>query len=241
MLTVNGERVGLFGRVRQLFGKPVEDPNSQRRRHVRRNTEGLTLIVLRGRDALSATIQDVSASGMRLRSSIPFNVGQAVTLRHEDHNTTLSARVSWCRRADEGCEFGVQFTDASAKVADSWIATILLQLGSHIERCEERRQARRIRTELTGAISTLGGRAQSEVLILDVSEGGALVQTSTILNRGMHVRLSTTSGFDVEARVLRAVRDAASGKYRVNVSFIIPSAADSQSVQETLRRLNAAA
>lgn len=232
----------MWGRIKGLFSRP-QSP-TQRRTNLRIPTPAHEVTCQHGRERIKGVLQDVSASGMRLLLSRPIPRHQLMSVRLDGNRSefqTVQARVAWCRRVVGRFELGIEIIDTACIRDRSWLSTTLAQVGlDDIKR--DRRSSRRVPTESRALIRSNASSVASEAVIIDLSEGGALVRASRILDPGVYISISSNDGpahaaFTVEARVVR-VHSTSDNTCEVSLQFVAPSVEEARAVRSFLETLS---
>ncbi len=140
------------------------------------------------------SLLDVSVGGTRLQSPVAFELGQRLELRPQQAGdfVVLEYEVAWTDELEAGYEIGLRYPqDLDSGYWHSWVADILA--GAEVKNGEilERRRMIRMGGKVTGTIRY--GIEKEKVKVLDVGQGGALVQSPTYFEEGEEFDLSIAS------------------------------------------------
>lgn len=209
---------------------------SQRRRRVRLPVAGHNITCWCGNSRLVGVIVDISMEGMRISTSRPLTVGAVLEIQLDGGGSTVyrvGARVAWVSSMVGRAELGVVFVERPEILQRSWVYPLVCAAGGATP---ERRATRRVPTRLRAAIYSQGDVRSIDGRLLDLGEGGALLETSHSMHPGEKVRIASDGGLNIQASVLRSICDE-DGHFLSNVIFLDSESVEKKSLNSVLRRL----
>lgn len=215
-------------RIKRYFGARPLAP-AQRRQYLRAQSEPLDVTCWVGLHPFKGVVSDISAGGLRLGLSRPIPTGTTLTVRFEgsycgDFDTNVISQVKWCRPGLISHEIGVAFSDGDRAIKETWVSPFLEKAGLTMASAYERRRSRRVTTRMEGTLHGAMMSAPNTVKVLDLGEGGALVNASRELDPSVYVQLgvagrhSRQNILDVQGCVLRS-RRMPDGTFLVSLAF----------------------
>lgn len=234
------KKLGFFQKLKSLLIR-VNAP-AQRRRSLRVPTPAHEVTCQHGRERIKGVLKDVSATGMRLLVGRPVRKEQMTSVRLDGNRAeygTVQARVVWCRPNAGRYEIGVAVLDKTSIIERSWLQDTLNQAGAEAG-SKDQRASRRVPLRKRATLRSVATEPPSAATVLDLSEGGALIQTTRIVDKGVYLSLrfdesAEQSGFDMEVRVVR-VQLLPDDKYEVSLQFIAPTPNAAREVRALLDR-----
>lgn len=235
------KKPSLFQRLKSLLVR-VKAP-VQRRRALRIPAPGYEITCQHGHERVKGVLKDVSASGLRLLIGRPIRKEQMTSVRLDGNRAeynTVQARVVWCRPIAGRYEVGVVLLDKSSVLERSWLRDTLSQAGAQ-PGTPDQRVHRRVPMRKRATLRSVPSEPASAATVLDLSEGGALIQTTRIVDKGVYLTLrfdesSEVRAFEAEVRVVR-VQMLPDDKFEVSLQFIAPNGASLQSVRRLMDRM----
>lgn len=168
---------------------------------------------------------DIGLGGTRIRSEGYLGKGAVVRIRPIQGGAfhTLNYQVIWSKSSEGLTEMGLRYPEELDNIFwQSWAADLLA--GAEIKNGEilERRNLVRLACHLTGVVTL--NQEKSEAKVLDIGQGGALLQMSPEIELGSELSLTLSSPVRVGG-LKCAVRRRWEGKndFGYGVSFIKPS------------------
>lgn len=162
----------------------------------------------------SGFLIDISKSGLQLET--PTKLGKGLTLALNapdeeilDQTTPFMAKVCWTTKGEGAFRAGLALP-SGVEDDPHWLESLLHQLG-YTDDGSQRRRFIRSDSELTGVLSPSSDREGStQVKVLNLGLGGALLRTSTPLAKNLEFHLQIGPYQDlpavgVEGTVLRVV------------------------------------
>lgn len=138
-----------------------------------------------------AQVVDVTPRGLGLELSYGLRPKQVVKLARESFGAPISAEVLWVRRLlrGQGYRVGLLFHAEAEQMRQSWLAPALKQSGFKAEIKGEQRKLLRVPGRVACRLE--GGKGPVDGEMLDLSMGGATVETSSELEKGRKVSFAT--------------------------------------------------
>lgn len=149
--------------------------------------------------------------GLRLESPRRFRIGEDLALRVppkddqkrglNDDSQDVRVKVVWCKKRKDYPTFdvGVQFTGNESDNARIAAKFLLDDCGVTIRNPKEKRRAPRAMVErMTGVFATKDG-TMTNVQVLDLAVGGALINTPRNLEPGTDINLKIILGKDIQS------------------------------------------
>lgn len=206
-----------------LRSSPVVSPN-ERRDTVRLRCR---LDVLLWVDGVLhfATLVDVTLTGLSLEVERPLRPEQTVSLARDDFGHPWMGQVLWCRKQGaKSYRVGVGYPPDQEMLRSSWLQPALKQSGFEVDQPGEKRRLRRISGRVPCRINGLTGDLYTDGEMLDLSLGGALVESD------MEFPAQLTIAFETDplgglprlhglAKIVSCQRDVESGKWRSGLRF----------------------
>ena len=199
-------------------------PTDERRSSVRLNFR-FEVQVKTPTETLEAWVANLTFTGVCLETPKLLPEGIEVTLCRDSFGPPFNGTVMWSKKT-EGGKFlaGLECELDEDKLIKSWLEPALVQAGFEASYVGERRQLvrvpGRVRCELTG----LDGGETLEGLMLDLSVGGALVESGQEIAVDTKVKYKTypigkkVPALEGEA-VVKSTRQRASGEWLIGLSF----------------------
>lgn len=136
------------------------------------------------------TILDVSRRGLRLQTRMPLSRGMTVAIQAPDKLqeffSAVTAQVMWSSKTEGGYVSGL-LLPPGIEFEESWVASVMQQLGYHISSFQ-RRKFVRADSELPGTL-LLDAQPPISVTVLNLSMGGASVATDIVVEQDTAFRL----------------------------------------------------
>lgn len=141
----------------------------------------------------NARVVDVTLAGLSLEVEKPIAVEQMVSLARDDFGRPWQGEVVWCRpvKGSRGYRVGVRYPADPEMMRSSWLEPALKQTGFEVERPDERRRLRRVSGRVPCQLRGLTGELYSDGEMLDLSLGGAKVESSMEFPSGLSVAFET--------------------------------------------------
>ena len=168
---------------------------------------------------------NLTFTGLCLETPKLLPEGTEVTLCRDAFGPPFNGTVMWSKKT-EGGKFlaGLECELDEDKLVESWLEPALVQAGFEAAYVGERRQLVRVPGRVRCELTELGGGATLEGLMLDLSVGGALVESGEEIAAGTKVKYKThpigkkIPALEGEALV-KSTRKRASGEWLLGLSF----------------------
>lgn len=175
-----------------------------------------------------AYVVDIGVSGMRLEGTGKLKKGEFIFVTSAypglEHNK-LECEVMWCRSRGSDYSAGIRYVDTEENLKGSWVKVILQELGLGDETAFQRRQHVRIATTLRCEVRDLrSGRYLTDGKVLNLSVGGALVQSANTVEDGAQILCligpySNYPTLSISAKNLNTRYDEEEGCYLHSIQF----------------------
>jgi hypothetical protein len=201
------------------------DPREQRRASLRLACH-LPVECLSSAGWMPGRVLDVGEGGLRIEGPWRMRVDAEVSVRYlgslegEQADRVIACRVVWCQRVDQDWQVGLAFGAEGSQLARSWVIVALRRLQRGARLSDDRRHVR-CPADLPAALELSRGLAL-DGRILDLSVGGALLETRFPVPFGAVVRLRLPGGLpggrSLLARVVRRPH-VEGGRVRTGLRF----------------------
>jgi hypothetical protein len=215
----------IFRELLNLLRPSPDIPTDERRETMRlRCSLGALLKV---DDAMHfATLVNVTITGLCMELESPLRPGQTVSLTRDDFGQPLLGQVLWCkpRRQNKGYRIGVAYETDQEALQASWLKPALRQAGFKAEFPGEKRRLVRVPGRIACQIKGLTGEAYTDGEMLDLSLGGALVESPIEFPIDLTLAFETVplGGLPALAGIAKVAscnRDPSDGKWRCGLRF----------------------
>lgn len=212
----------LLSKVQSLVFKPNLDDNRTRPRA--RCQIPISCQTKEG--AMACTLRDLSTHGARIQTDRKLAKGLDILLLppkgSSEKDKAVKAKVMWSRKYRGRYYIGMKF---SRPGSESWIKSLLQELGLSTSVPNQRRKFVRFNTEMPAQLRVYGNATQAKVL--DLSMGGALVKSSKTINNGAKVGLDlagygSTKSLSLSCSTVKSQKHP-DGSYRCSLQFDNPS------------------
>lgn len=139
----------------------------------------------------TVSLVNVTPSGVAIEAAKPLAEGQTVTLTRDGFGDPFQGKVAWCKALDEGHQMGLEYAVDASVMNDSWLTPALKQAGFRAELADEKRELVRIPGRVRCKLNGLTGETYTEGEMLDLSLGGALVESDVEFNEGLSLEFET--------------------------------------------------
>lgn len=169
-------------------------PTDERRDKIRLQCDLHALLAV-GEEFSFVKVVNVTLTGLCLELNNPLKVGQAVSLSRDDFGAPLDADVLWCESVPDsaGKEFraGLGFQADHHRLRVSWLKPSLKQAGFEAELPGQLRKLLRVPGRVDCQIKGLTGEAYTDAEMLDLSLGGALVESPIEFPENLSIEFET--------------------------------------------------
>lgn len=182
----------MFRELLNLLRPSPDIPTDERRDTMRlRCKVGAILKV--GQDLHFVHLVNVTLTGLCMDVEIPVKPAQRLELTRDDFGEPLQCEVIWCkkRRGGNGYRAGLRYAADQAALTSSFLRPALRQAGFHAEFPGEKRQLIRVPGRVACQLKGLTGEKYTDAEMLDLSLGGALVESGMPFNEGLTVAFET--------------------------------------------------
>ncbi len=205
--------------------RPAELPTEERRETMRLLC-GVG-VLLKVADAMHiSTVVNVTLTGLCLELDAPLKPQQNVELTRDDFGEPLRAQVIWCkaRRGGKGYRAGLSYSPDQQRLGDSFLKPALRQCGFKAELPGEKRRLIRVPGRVPCELKGLTGESYTDGEMLDLSLGGALVESVVKFNEGLTLAFETAPLGGLPplqgiAKVASVQQASESGKWRCGLRF----------------------
>lgn len=173
--------------------RPTAVPSPDERRSTVRLHCNLAVLLWVGDVIHNASVVDVTLTGLSLEVERPIPLEQMVSLARDDFGRPWQGHVVWCRsiKGSRGYRVGVRYPADHDMMRSSWLEPALKQTGFEVDCPEERRRLRRISGRVPCHLKGLTGDLYTEAEMLDLSLGGAKVESIMEFPSGLSVAFET--------------------------------------------------
>ena len=204
------------------YGTPIDE----RRDTVRLNCR-IPVRLKYKKVSAEAIVVNASLTGLRLETEKKVGTRTVIRILREDFGDEVEAKVIWCRarRGNNRFQLGVKYASDPRKLRSSWIKPALKQLGFSSGRIGEKRALIRVPGSLRCFLKNSSGETYSAGTLLNLSLGGALVESDVELPKGFELRLKTDplgrlGIIESEVEVMNCHKDAQTRKYMCGLRFL---------------------
>ena len=183
--------MGWLDHITVLFG-PVK-PGRERREMIRLKCRFPVRCFYKDQ-SFRGIVTDMGIKGLRLESPRKLRKGQMLQIELEELTGPFSVarvncQVRWCRnqKTSTFIGMGVSYEEPLERMSDSWVRSVLYELGFEEEFIYQRRRAVRVDCCLSGELEMDGQRVP--VSIVNLGVGGALIRGMGALELRDPVRL----------------------------------------------------
>lgn len=214
-----------FRDLLNLLRPSAEVPTDERREAMRLRCKVGAL--LKAEHAMHfVTLVDVTLTGLCLEMEQALKTEQVVSLTRDDFGEPLLAKVSWCKpkaRGAKGFKLGLQYLSNQDNLKASWLKPALKQGGFKAEFPGEQRKLIRVPGRVACELKGLTGETYTSAEMLDLSLGGALVESVVKFTEGLTLAFETVPLGSLPplkgiAKVASSHQDP-DGKWRVGLRF----------------------
>jgi hypothetical protein len=199
-------------------------PGDERRESVRLRCDiGVTCALETG--TCSASVVDVTLRGLGLELNYQLEAKQRLQVCRDDFGPPVPAEVIWCRRRlqDGGYRVGLRYHAEPESLRDSWLTPALKQTGFKAEHGEQRKLLR-VPGRVACRLSCQKTQQRADAEMLDLSLGGASVESSEEFRKGqtldfVTVPLGGLPPLKGSARVVSS-RKRSDGLWRSGLRFL---------------------
>lgn len=159
-----------------------------------------------------AKVINASLTGMCLELSSKLKPKTELTLHRQEFGEAVHAKVIWCRslKGSDKYQVGVHYLDDKAMLKNSWIKPALKELGFSVGRISEKRKLLRVPGSGRCFLKSMEGETYGKGTIVNLSAGGALVESEVGLPVELKIRIKTNPLVGLEE--LQAVAEVRSCK-----------------------------
>lgn len=214
-------------------------PIDERRSSVRLNFR-FEVQVKTPTETIDAWVANLTFTGLCLEIPKMLSEGTEITLCRDAFGPPFNGTVMWSKKVEGGKILaGVECELDEDKLIESWLEPALVQAGFEASYVGERRQLVRVPGRVRCELNRLDGGAGLEGLMLDMSLGGALVESGEEIAAGTKVKYKTypigkkIPALEGEALV-KSTRQRASGEWLLGLSF---EGSDNEKVRAYMGRL----
>ena len=172
------------------------------------------------------TLVNVTLTGLCLELEQPLKLEQTVTLTRDDFGEALLGTVLWCKprpKKDKGYLVGLQYTADQTMLSSSWLKPALKQGGFKAEFPGEKRKLIRVPGRVACEIKGLTGDSYTSGEMLDLSLGGALIESVVKFSEGLTIAFETAplGGLPPLRGIAKiaSVQEGPDGKWRCGLRF----------------------
>lgn len=167
-------------------------PHDERREAVRLSCR-LKAVLSAGDRLFTAVLVNLATDGFCLELDSELTTGESIVLTRDDFGPPMEGRVIWCKpnTGGEGYLLGMEYEADEERLRASWIRPALEQSGFKAEVPDEKRLLVRIPGRVKCNLKGLTGETYTEGEMLDLSLGGALVESPLQLNEGLTIEFET--------------------------------------------------
>ncbi len=200
----------MFRDLLSLF--KASTPTDERRETIRLNCS-IGVLAKTKKGQREARVVNASLTGLCLELESKIKPKTELSLHRPEHGDPLTAKVIWCRsiKGSDKWHAGVNFGEDKSMLKSSWLKPALKDLGFSVGRISEKRKLLRVPGSGRCFLKSMAGETYGKGSILNLSAGGALVESEVELPRELRIRFKTNplpGGIDA----LRAVAEVRSVK-----------------------------
>lgn len=196
--------------VDTLLGSEAEDGEGgvavvERRSAVRLRYK-IPLKVELTEEVTSAVLSDLTFTGLSLQIPKRLEVGTQLALLRDDLGPSFNGTVIWCKEREESYVVGVECELDEDRLIDSWLLPALEKAGFQPAFAYEQRKLIRRPSQTMCILSDGQGTTYYDIVMLDLSLGGALIRCHKELKVGDVFKFRTEKpGFSCRS-VVRSVQ-----------------------------------
>jgi hypothetical protein len=182
-----------FRDLLSLLRPSPELPTEERRESMRLRCQMSALLQTEGAMHFIKVV-DVTITGLCLEMEKALKTDQVFSLSRDEFGQPLQAQVLWCKplRNGKGFRLGARYLDEDQRLRDSWLKPALRQAGFKAELPGEKRQLVRVPGRVACQIKGLTGEAYTDGEMLDLSLGGALVESPLEFPQNLSIEFETS-------------------------------------------------
>ena len=152
-------------------------PMDERRESVRLNFR-CAVDVKVAEQLYSASMVNLTFTGLCLELQTPLEEGQELELLRDEFGPPFKGTVLWSKKkAGELFLVGVECELDEDRLIGSWLEPTLIQAGFEAEFLDEKRLVVRVPGRVKCQLQSLMGESMGEAFMLDLSRGGALLES----------------------------------------------------------------
>lgn len=125
----------------------------------------------------SATLVNLTFTGLCLELQTPLEEGREVLLSRDEFGPPFRGTVLWSKKAEKLFLVGIECELDEDKLIGSWLEPTLIQAGFEPNFLNEKRQVVRVPGRVKCKLQSLMGESMGEAFMLDLSRGGALLES----------------------------------------------------------------
>jgi hypothetical protein len=209
--------------LKSLFPEEVV-PTDERRSSVRLNFR-FEVEVRTQSETFKALVSNLTLTGLCLEVPKLLKEGTELTLCRDTFGPPFNGTVMWSKKIEGGKILaGVECELDEDKLIESWLEPALVQAGFEASYVGERRQLVRVPGRVRCELTQPDGGGVLEGLMLDLSVGGALVESGEEIAVGTKLKYKTHPiGRKIPAlegrALVKSTRRRASGEWLIGLSF----------------------
>lgn len=197
-----------------------------------------------------ASVVDIGATGVGLEGGERVSSGDILQISYPlsgefVEENAVEVEVVWCRVRDHDKKIlvGARYTENQTKLENSWVWTLLHELGMKGNSAYQKRKHVRLATALKAELRELeSGRFLTQGKVNNLSVGGALIESGDAIKRqtqvlaliGPHLNYPTLS---IHARVINSRDDEDSETKLHSLQFIDVSKAQMKNLESLVLKM----
>lgn len=141
-----------------------------------------------------ARVINASLTGLSVELESKIRKNTPVSVHREQHGGPVCGRVVWCRsvRGANRYQVGITYDDDKSMLRVSWLKPALKELGFTVGRINEKRLLTRVPGHNRRCfLKSMAGETYSSGELLNLSIGGALVDSEVEIPKGHKLKLKT--------------------------------------------------
>lgn len=217
----------MFRELLKLFSPDGGLPIDERRDTIRLECS-IAATMKHGSLTREVRVLNASLTGLKVELESKIKKKTKVSVHRDKFGGPVVGTVVWCRaqRGSSRFQVGIAYQDDKEMLKSSWLKPALKELGFTVGRINEKRQLTRVpgRHRRCFLKSLTGGDTYSAGKLLNLSTGGALVESEVELPKGFRLRLKSDPVANLpdlvmDAEVKSCKRNPSTRKWEVGLKF----------------------
>lgn len=181
--------------IESMDAQEISQSLQEKRRALRVRSYARAQIHVQGGESYKAVIIELGLDGLRLKSmDAPLQVGQALEVCYAlppegAEAGPVKAQICWVNKVGRDTIVGCKYADSRENMRRSWVRFLLQELGFDESRLFQRRKFIRVDAAIPARLIDGEGRSLCEARVVNIGIGGALLETTGGLEKGLSLDL----------------------------------------------------